>query len=722
MKSLTAIMLLALSTSATANSSLVGQRYSDLSLDGKNVVMEVDRGVVKTATELTKHGVMSQLLPEQFVAAATNDAPHQDGPVTVYTGEQAIEVLGVDLPTVAQKYNMTTAAFKEMLLRDHTLKITSDHKLLVEDEIPPAQQKTQVAYELPVKTTFTGDATKLHSKPNSSKVIYLRTDCMDMTPTQWNGQQNYQCGYQFQPEELYELWSIVADSYSPFDVDITTEAPSPEKLYRTDFDDHEYGATLFLAAGNFNGICNNSCGGISYVGMYGALNSPTSQIVSLVFVSSLGFAKYAANGATHELGHLLGLLHDGRAPDNNGSPAEEYYHDKYIMGTTYESGMSIWSKGEYPRANNQQDDIATIATYVGFQADDVPNTADGAVAVVNDHDVVEQTAIKPITGLIEQDGDVDMYTFTTVGGSATFQVLQYSNSLQSGMLVPIMTIYDANMIALKTSSTFDGVLEPGKYFIAVTNTYNDYELADFDGVHGSKYSSIGQYTLEGQYTAVEKKIDPPVAVISGSSSSVQGGQTLELRGDTSTIGYGSTLQYAWSFNDDNSTSTDAVPSHTFMKAGTVKITLSVTNEANLTSTTSVDVNVTTPAANLLRISSLKLSAKYVKSANGYIATATVKVVNEKKKVVKVVQVCGHYVMDFAGINKLSDEERNIISRQICTVTRSGVAKITNPNGTNGGKKDHGSWTFTVDNITSDKMGGSFFDVQGSKLTSKTLTR
>ena len=60
----------------------------------------------------------------------------------------------------------------------------------------------------------------------------------------------------------------------------------------------------------------------------------------------------------HEIGHTLGLYHSGQ------TTGVEYYagHSDWapIMGVGYGKSLTQWSKGEYPNANQPQDDIAII--------------------------------------------------------------------------------------------------------------------------------------------------------------------------------------------------------------------------------------------------------------------------------------------------------------------------------------------------------------------------
>src|SRR5205814_507322 len=128
-------------------------------------------------------------------------------------------------------------------------------------------------------------------------------------------------------------------------------------------------------------------GGIAYVGSF----SWNADNGCFIFAKNLtGDEKYTAEGITHEVGHTLGLHHDGVV-----NPPDDHYagHGSGptgwapIMGVGYYRELTQWSNGTYPGANNHEDDLAIISTQNGFgyRADDrgnniltaAPATVDG---------------------------------------------------------------------------------------------------------------------------------------------------------------------------------------------------------------------------------------------------------------------------------------------------------------------------------------------------------
>ena len=74
----------------------------------------------------------------------------------------------------------------------------------------------------------------------------------------------------------------------------------------------------------------------------------------------MGSDKIIAEAASHEIGHNLGLSHDGTS-------TQGYYGGQGawapIMGVGYSYSISQWSKGEYFDANNQEDDLQIIQNH-----------------------------------------------------------------------------------------------------------------------------------------------------------------------------------------------------------------------------------------------------------------------------------------------------------------------------------------------------------------------
>jgi hypothetical protein len=133
------------------------------------------------------------------------------------------------------------------------------------------------------------DVFKLHSKPGASKILYLDFNGHDLTGTAWSPSSSMlapPCDWDKNPSSFSEtekgyiekIWSRVAEDYAPFDVDVTTELASESLITRSSKSDTFYGNRVLISPG-IAAICNNNCGGISYVGIYSRTGEPPAACV-----------------------------------------------------------------------------------------------------------------------------------------------------------------------------------------------------------------------------------------------------------------------------------------------------------------------------------------------------------------------------------------------------------------------------------------------------------
>src|SRR5437870_1404559 len=205
---------------------------------------------------------------------------------------------------------------------------------------------------------------------------------------------------------MREIWARVAEKYSPFNIDVTTQNPG-------NLSDRVTQKVVFGGDGAWLGA---QAGGVSYVGAF----YNTAPNVSFVFTDNLaaGNAKYSSEAAAHEAGHAFGLQHQGTW--SGGTLTNEYNPGTAaaapIMGNSYSSTRGLWWIGTpSSSATATQDDMAVISgsnNGFGYRPDAVGNSITAALSLGSN---TSFTA----SGIIERTTDADYFSFITTGGDVT---------------------------------------------------------------------------------------------------------------------------------------------------------------------------------------------------------------------------------------------------------------------------------------------------------------
>ena len=173
------------------------------------------------------------------------------------------------------------------------------------------------------------DTFKLHSDPTATKTIYLDFNGQTVTGTLWNSQDNNGqpftlSAFNFEGDSstftgneldrIQRIWARVAEDFAPFDVDVTTEEPPTGDLVNSGGTDDRWGIRVIVGS-TFAPEADR--GGVTFLGSF----NWASDTPSLVFPDNLNMddEKTTAEAISHEVGHSLGLSHDGSI-----TPAQEY--------------------------------------------------------------------------------------------------------------------------------------------------------------------------------------------------------------------------------------------------------------------------------------------------------------------------------------------------------------------------------------------------------------
>ncbi len=311
---------------------------------------------------------------------------------------------------------------------------------------------------------------ELESLPGSDKVMY-----MDITKIM-NGEDPITLNSK---DEIWYTWQSVAASLSMFDINVTTN-----KTVYDEVGSESKGIATFLNQSGRSNADMNSFGG-----------SGTSR-------------NYKNNGqgyglgrtAAHEIGHQMGLRHDG-SPGNEYFPGLKDWRWCPIMGNYWygdswgDDALYQYSLGEYSQANQQEDDLDLVGNEnnVNYREDDIPTSVPLTL---------NGTAVSPEDnyGQIAMNTDSDEFTFSIgEGGGSVSLTVSRIEYIGGGMLDVALELKDepGSVIAESNpekvrSATVDETLDKGDYTLVVMGGA---EGTPSDGF--SNYSSLGFYSIEG---------------------------------------------------------------------------------------------------------------------------------------------------------------------------------------------------------------------------------
>lgn len=372
------------------------------------------------------------------------------------------------------------------------------------------RQTAPLAARFPLENTFL-----LHSRPTATKTIHLDFDGHVTTGTVWNGTSNptittapfsFEGDSTFSSNELtriQEVWERVAECFSPFDVNVTTQSPPASDLINSGTGDTRWGIRVAIGVSTPDPV-PVSAQGVGGIAQFGSFNWNTDT-PAFVFPQLLtNNAKGIADTCVHELGHTLGLSHDGRL-----SPEETYYagHGSGAtgwaphMGVGYSMYLVQWSKGEYLSANNHEDDLAKITTLNGFgyRPDDYASSRTTALAIKGT--TTGGTFVVEQAGVIEQRTDSDWFKITSGAGTLSLTAVggpvNTMLDIQMDLYDGVGTLLASNNPTTSVTASISRTVAVGTYYVRIDGVGNGDPLA----TGYTDYGSLGQYRVLGSYVA-----------------------------------------------------------------------------------------------------------------------------------------------------------------------------------------------------------------------------
>ena len=400
----------------------------------------------------------------------------------------------------------------------------------------------------------TADAFDLSTNPDSSITIYLNFKGADLSETSWSEGENglnslpsYSIDNDFttfseeERNSIIEIWKRVSADYAPWDVNITTKEPSEDKLTRTNLSDSTYGTTALITSDTPT-TYRPDAGGLAYVGVFdniyeGNFYNLDAYKPALVFADRIGSAKGIAEATSHEIGHNLGLSHDGTSTEGYYTGFGDSPGWAPIMGVGYYKNRTTFGRAsDYPDGNQSENDFSLIGqeglTYWDASTEE-DNSFSGATQLnfTTQSSGLSSAYFTSSIDLTSADGesswpDVDFYQFSaeannTVDVSVSNALLSSIGSENNvdkltnweGNLLPVISIYDESQSLISHHRTTSSV-NSFSYTPEVSGTYYLAIRADDYPADGSPiWGNLGGYELQVTHEAGDDNEDTALTAI-----------------------------------------------------------------------------------------------------------------------------------------------------------------------------------------------------------------
>ena len=453
---------------------------------------------------------------------AARSAPSDDEPERVLPdqmrGRSAVKALGNRIKRVAASNGLTAPELEELLTEDHTVWLSTAGKVYYREDAPEEASGgesgvTALAALTPAYPT--NQTFALHSNAGAARTIFLDFNGATIQGTKWNtsnggsivdgshiGWDSDGSPSTFNSSEhgwIQEVWREVAEAYAPMNVDVTTQDPGQAAWTRTSSSDTTYGTRVVVTSSRT--AKTQACGGclgVAWVGTFDDVDRNAVYQPAWVFADNPQFAPMiVAQAASHEVGHTLGLHHDGLGVETYFAGTSAWGP---IMGSSRTRAVSQWSRGEYAGANQTEDDFAVM------QANGLPYRIDDHGSSTGSADQLGTRTSYDVRGIIGSRTDNDVFAINL---PCTTDLTVSANGIGPQTTLDLsLTVLDGAGRSVATNSpasTFSGsppVSSGMNASVSVPGATGTYYLR-LDGVGNgsaaaagwSDYGSLGQFRL-----------------------------------------------------------------------------------------------------------------------------------------------------------------------------------------------------------------------------------
>lgn len=462
-----------------------------------SLLREVRKGSPGTAIEFElpdgqlARGVIEDITPGLEEAHHVAGSLHAPGPGRFFFQRQRVSGLAgkysgvVEFPGTSTAYRVEPGNPGESRLVKRRLDEVLCTSLAPQAVVPGAgSTKTVVSpADFPVlpPADYQSGVPSLQSLPGAAAVVYL--DFTGGFTPRWGGIRYERSD--LTPSGIKELWIRVAEDFLPFEINITTDLRVYEAAQETRRQRIIFTHTT---------TAHPNSGGVAYIGSF----NWGGDYPAWVFLTH---PQECAEAASHEIGHTLGLYHDGQERD---SEWVSYYYGHFseylewapIMGCAYTSQASQWSRGEYEYANNLQDDLAVITdenNEVAFREDDTGETFPTSRWLM-----LAAGGSARGEGVIERTADVDSFAFETLGGRVEFTAMPAAIGPNLALAISLTDSNGSIIVETNDPTVLSGSisadLPAGVYLVKVRGVGR----ADPLNSGFSDYASLGYYSITGQ--------------------------------------------------------------------------------------------------------------------------------------------------------------------------------------------------------------------------------